>query len=133
MKDKLDAITVMQNDQLKIREWCSNFLLLNPSKTKLMVFGSKQSRSKLDNFCLPFMGRDLVPKHTTKNLGVSLDSNFTYDEHVIKTVSSCMSHLGQISRTRHAFDKRTLLTIINTLVFSKLKNYKPFRTLRAAL
>lgn len=42
VKDTLDAITVIQNDLLKISEWCSNnFLPLNPGKTKLMVFGSK--------------------------------------------------------------------------------------------
>ena len=49
-----------------------------------------------------------------------LDSNLTYDEHIIKTASSCMSCLGQINRVKHVFDKRTLLTIINSLVFSKL-------------
>ena len=31
-----------------------------------------------------------------------------------------MSTLSQIGRTKHVFDKRTLLTIINALVFSKL-------------
>ena len=61
---------------------------------------------------LTFMGRDLVPEHTAKDLGVILDSNLTYDEHITKTVSSCMSFLGQISRTKHVFDKRTVLTII---------------------
>jgi len=34
-----------------------------------------------------------------------------------------MSRLGQINRVKHAFDKRTLLMIINSLVFSKLLNY----------
>ena len=68
------------------------------------------------------MGKDLVSVHTctAKDLGVTLDSNLSYDKQVIKTVSSCMSRLGQISRTKHAFDKRTLLIIINALVFSKL-------------
>ena len=66
------------------------------------------------------MGKDLVSVHTAKDLGVTLDSNLSYDEQVIKTVSSCMSRIGQISRTKHAFDKRTLLIIINALVFSKL-------------
>ena len=29
-----------------------------------------------------------------------------------------MSYLSQISRTKHVFDKRTLITILNALVFS---------------
>ena len=66
------------------------------------------------------MGRELVPEHAAKDLGVILDANLTYDEHITKTVSSCMSCLSQISRTKHIFDKRTLLTIINALVFRKL-------------
>ena len=39
---------------------------------------------------------------------------------VINTASSCMSGLGQINRVKHVFDKRTLLMIINSLVFSRL-------------
>ena len=66
------------------------------------------------------MGRELVPEHTAKVLGVILDTNLIYDEHITKTVSSRMSCLIQISRTKHFFDKRTLLTILNALFFSKL-------------
>ena len=69
---------------------------------------------------LSFMGKDIVPTDTAKDLGVTLDSNLTYDEHIIKTASSCMSRLGQINRVKHVFDKRTLLMIINSLVFSRL-------------
>jgi len=119
LKDNLDAITDLRDDLFKIEEWCSNnLLLLNPGKTKLMIFGSRQMRAKLQFHSLPFMGKDIIPSDTAKDLGVILDSNLTYDEHIIKTASSCMSHLGQINRVKHVFDKRTLLMIINSLVFS---------------
>ena len=121
LKDNLDAITDLKDDLFKIGEWCSNnLLLLNPSKTKLMIFGSRQMRAKLQFHSLPFMGKDIMPSDTAKDLGVILDSNLTYDEHIIKTAFSCMSCLGQINRVKHVFDKRTLPTIINSLVFSKL-------------
>lgn len=55
-----------------------------------------------------------------KDLGVTFDKNLTFNEHIIKTVSSCMSASGQISRVKHAFRKEVLTTIINSLVFSKL-------------
>jgi len=51
---------------------------------------------------------------------VTFDKNLTFNEHIIKTVSSCMSALGQINRVKHAFSKDVLTTIINSLVFSKL-------------
>ena len=43
-----------------------------------------------------------------------------FNDHIIKTASSCMSALGQISRVKHIFNKNILVTIINSLVFSKL-------------
>ena len=55
-----------------------------------------------------------------KNLSVTLDVNLTYNHHVNKTVSTCMSILGQINRVKHAFDKCTLITIIKDLVFNRI-------------
>ena len=49
-----------------------------------------------------------------------MDANLTFNEHLLSTVSPCMSRLGQINRVKHAFDSHTLLIIINALVFSKL-------------
>ena len=48
------------------------------------------------------------------------DKNLTCNEHIIKTVSSCMSALGQIGHVKHTFTKKLLIMIINSLVFIKL-------------
>jgi len=49
------------------------------------------------------------------------DSKLSFNDHTTKTaVSSCMSTLGQISRVKHVFKKNILVTIITSLVFSKL-------------
>ena len=111
----------MNKDLLKIRNWCfGNQLLLNPDKTKLIIFGSRQMATKVEDFCLSLLGKELVPVKVVKDLGIILDSNLTYNEHIITTVSACMKRLGQINRVKHAFDQRTLTIIINSLVFSKL-------------
>ena len=44
-------------------------------------------------------------------LGVILYTNLTNDQHITKPVSSVRSYLSQINRTKHVFDKRTLLAI----------------------
>ena len=50
------------------------------------------------NCCnLSLLGKELVPARTTQDLGVSLDSNLTFNSPLIETVSSCMSFLGQIN------------------------------------
>lgn len=84
-----------------------------------MVFCCRQMLSRLVNNRLTFMVRELVPEHTAKDFGVILDT-LTYEEHITKTASSCISCLSQISHTKQVFDKWSLLTIINSLLFSQL-------------
>ena len=76
--------------------------------------------AKIDIFSVNLLGKEIKPVTTAKDLGLIMDANLTFNEHVISTVSSCISRLGQINRVKHAFDSHTLLIIINELVFSTL-------------
>ena len=76
--------------------------------------------TKVTDFQITLLGERLVPVKTARDLGVILDSSLTFNDHVIATVSSCMSRLSQINRVKHCFDKHTLIIKINALVFSKL-------------
>lgn len=97
-----------------------NFLLLNPEKTNLVIFGSRAMTAKVGDFRPTLLGKELLPVDCAKDLGVMLDSNLTYRDHVESTVASCMSRLEQINRVKHAFNKDTLKILINALVFGKL-------------
>ena len=111
----------MNDDLFKLRNWCfDNRLLLNPDKTKLIVYGNRQMISKLQDFRLTLLGKELLPVDSVKDLGVMFNGKLSFNDHIIKTVSSCMSASGQINRVKHIFRKDILVTIINSLVFSKL-------------
>ena len=71
------------------------------------------------------MGKELEPLSTSKDLGITLDTRLSYGHHVTNLVSSCMSKLFQINRIRHLFDKKMLIMIINSLVFSKMYYCSP--------
>ena len=43
-----------------------------------------------------------------------------YDKRVTEVVSKCTASLCKINRVRHVLDKKTLLSAINALVFTKL-------------
>ena len=89
------TVTKMNNDLIRIRDWCfDNCLLLNASKTKLMLFGSRQMIAKLPDFRLSLLGMELIPVQSAKDLGVIFDPSLSFDSHVVKTVSSCMSSLA---------------------------------------
>ena len=45
-----------------------------------------------------------------------MDCNLTYDEHITQVTSKCIGSLCQINRVKYLFDRRTLITIIDSLV-----------------
>ena len=114
-EDKINA------DLQRIRDWCfENYLLLNPDKTKLMVFGSQQMICKLPSFKLSFLGKELLPTDSVKDLGVIFDPTLSFDSHITALAATCISRLAQINRAKHAFNSNLLVNIINALVFSRL-------------
>ena len=74
--------------------------------------------SKLHDFRLSLLGKDTSPVQSAKDLGVILDSNLTFDDHIKTTVLDCIARLAQISCVKHYLDRTSLLTVINALVFS---------------
>ena len=93
---------------------------MNPDKTKLLVIGVRQLLRQLPDFTITLCGKPISSTPVAKDLGVFLDQYLSYDEHIRKTVASCINKLIQINRIKHLHDKETLLFIINSFVFSKL-------------
>ena len=116
-----EAIERVNSDLQRIHDWCfDNCLMLNPEKTKLMVFGSRRMSLKVPDFKLSLLGKEIIRAQTVRDLGVAFDPTLSFDNHISATVSSCMLKLSQLSRIRFAFNKDLLETIINALVFSKM-------------
>lgn len=86
----------------------------------LITFGSRAMVSKVEDFSLTLLGKEITPAPVAKDLGVILAPCLTYNSHKPSTVSNCMARLGQINRVKHAFDSNALTVIINAIVFSKL-------------
>ena len=57
---------------------------------------------------------------SARDLGVYIDLHLTYDTHISHLVSSCLTKLVQINRVKYCFDRKTLVLIITSLVFSKM-------------
>ena len=120
-KDIHSCLNQVTQDLKSFVAWCcANYLLINPDKTKLVFFGTRQLVSKLPDVSVPFLGQQLIPESSAKDLGVILDSSLTFSSHISSLSSSLLSSLCQISRVRHLFSKEALCIMINSLVFSKL-------------
>jgi len=72
--DADEAKDTIQKDLHLIRNWCfDNCLLLNPEKTKLMIFGSRPMIHRLSDFKLLLLGKELLPSESIKDLGVTFN------------------------------------------------------------
>ena len=79
--------------------------------------------SKRHECHLSFLGKDISPVQSARDLGLILDPNLTFDNNITTTVSECISRrLAQITSNcvKHCLDKNTLLTVIHALVLSKI-------------
>ena len=66
------------------------------------------------------MGKELSVAHSVKDLGVIVDKNLSFDEHINVLASDLINKLVMLSRIRHLFDQQSLFIIINSLIFTKL-------------
>ena len=67
--DGAGVIIFLGKDLLSIRNWCfDNQLLLNPDKTKLVIFGSRQMTAKVSDFRLFLLGRNSSPLRLQETL-----------------------------------------------------------------
>ena len=116
------ALEHLSEDLQRITAWCcTHSLLINPDKTKLLLLGTPQMLARVpEGFGVTLPCKEILPSRFAKDLGVIVDSRLSVDEHVTEVVSKCTGSLCQINRVKHLFDRSTLITIINSLVFSKL-------------
>ena len=115
------AIDNLNVDLESISRWCcQNSLLINPGKTKVFMIDEPQLLLQLPTISVRILGKEITPVTVAKDLGIYIVQSLTYNDHITKTVSTCLYKLIQINRIKHLLDKKTLLLLINSIVFSKL-------------
>ncbi len=91
------------NEQLKVIDsfFMNNSLFLNAKKTNKMVFSTKQSNKSIPEISISVGENKIESVKLTKFLGVTIDSNLSWDCHVQKLshkISSGIYCLRQMSR-----------------------------------
>ena len=121
VKDVNTIVQQINEDLSLIASWCChNHLLTDPDKTKLLVMGTRQMLQKLPDFHITLLGKEIAPVASARDLGVQVDATLSYNEHITNISSTCMASVCQINRIKHLLGSRTLESVIESLVFSKL-------------
>ena len=88
LKNLDNGLKELKWDLDSVAGWCCwNKLLINPEKTKFIIFGTRQLLKNLpDDLSISFLGETLIPSKSVKDLGVILDRELTFDEHINNVV-----------------------------------------------
>ena len=118
-----DSVTLandLNSDLENVTDWLNvNKLQSHPSKTKLMVIGSKQNliNKTGDLHTSIFMNNNLVsPVISNKCLGDDLDHKLTFHTYIEEIFKKICSGIGVLRRIRQFVPQGSLITLYNSLI-----------------
>ena len=104
-----------------IRGWMlQNRLMLNDSKTELMIIGTPKQTSKLNLNGITVGNSVIKPSVNARNLGVQLDTHLNMEYHITNTCKSAYHMIYNLRRIRKFLDKGSTKTIVHACITSKL-------------
>ena len=118
-------VTALSNDIQNcfemISKWMNEyFLCLNTSKTKILIIVPPSLRNEIiiqgtfiNDKCIRFV-------RSAKNLGVTLDSELSFEPHIIKLVKSCFFIIRRLSKIKAYLTYEQLRTVVCACIFSRL-------------
>ena len=120
--NKLSHLETSLNQELiNICNWlCANKLSLNVDKSYFIIFHPVQ---KNVNYTVNLLinGRILVERKSLKYLGVIIDCNLNWKEHVSELCKKISRGVGILSKLRHFLDVRILIQIYYSIIYPFLR------------
>uniref|UniRef100_A0A674PCY9 Reverse transcriptase domain-containing protein n=1 Tax=Takifugu rubripes TaxID=31033 RepID=A0A674PCY9_TAKRU len=118
--EETEKLVKLQTCLKDIKSWMSsNFLLLNPGKTEVMVFGPEPLRDRLDHM-ITLDGISLTSSLSVRNLGVTFDQNLSFNSHIKLVSRSAFFHLRNISKIRKLLMQPDAEKLVHAFVTSRL-------------
>lgn len=95
----------------------ANSLKMNPTKTTLLLAGTKQNLDRCESFNLNISGYILQPSPCVKMLGVTVDSTLSWAAHITTVTKKCNSILLSLYKIRHHLTPEVRKLLIQCHVF----------------
>ncbi|CAD6215170.1 GSCOCG00011174001-RA-CDS [Cotesia congregata] len=116
-----DCVAALNAEIVKIVEWCNiNYLKLNASKTKAVIFGIKV-KINCNNCkyadCIRVNDCVIHYDTTIKYLGVLIDSTLTWENQVMSVCNRAMRVLAQLKINNEIFNEKLRIKLVTTLIF----------------
>jgi hypothetical protein len=103
------------------RWFLENGMLLNPSKTEAVLFGTRAQRAKVDMSAgIDVAGAPVQFSRSVKLLGVTLDEDLSLDRHVTDVVRGCNFHTRALRHIRPLINLDAARMIAQGVVTARL-------------
>ena len=105
----------------KYKEWFdANKLTLNAKKTQYMIFHRKQRAIPHTNLKIMIDMKEIEKVNKTKFLGVTLDCNLSWNDHVVSITQKVSKYVPIIRKVSSLCNFKSLKLIYNCLIYSNL-------------
>ena len=109
----------LQDDINQVTTWSiNNKMIINPSKTKALVITGKRLRKKLDtqNLNLMALGNSIDQVNSEKLLGVTMDSNLLFDDHIDELCKKVAQRIGILKNIRKNLPIKERKLFFNSMI-----------------
>src|SRR6218665_2621437 len=115
------AIRIVSHAMDTLNAWMlSNRLLLNPQKSQYIWFDTRQQLDKMDLAALSLEFPTFVFSTSVRDLGVILDQELSFVEHITALTRSCFYHLCQLRVVSRSLSSSTTATSVHAFIVNHL-------------
>ncbi len=119
-QDETSKLSKLTECVKNVKDWMTNnFLLLNSDKDRDITYWTKKSTQNLLDYNLQLDGCP-VTSSTVKNLGVILDSNLSFENHISNVTKTAFFHLRNIVKLRNMLPVSDAEKLVHAFMTSRL-------------
>ena len=95
---------------------------LNAAKTEIAWFWSRANLNKISgsDLCLPVGSNVIKPREVVRDLGVYLESELSFKQHITKVANSCFHHFRRLCQIYHSIDEDVMIQLVVAFVLSRI-------------
>ena len=125
LSSKISEIPIMtsrlEQNLRSLETWYrANCLKLNASKTQYVVFCTRQMQRQMPDVALSVGDAVVTPAASLKNLGVTMDRNLTWAQHVNEIAQKCNKIVFPLIKHSASLSQDVLVKLVETLVVPHL-------------
>ena len=104
-----------------VKKWMNtNFLLLNPAKSEMLLVGPAKHTHLFNNLTLNLDSCSITHKPTVRNLGVIFDSSLSLLPHIKNITKSAFFHLRNVAKIRPILSRPDAETLVHAFITSRI-------------